>query len=106
MAGTATGSLVGDLANCVENGRGRSGSEEEERETEREGSGRRHSCEFQELCCDNCFLVGTATAFYGKREMTSDDPMAAHGGGVWERYYCHFREGYFTLVHLGRSFSF
>ena len=44
--------------------------------------------------------------FMAKREMTSDDPMAAHGGGVWERYYCHFREGYFTLVHLGRSFSF
>ena len=36
--------------------------------------------------------------------MTGDDPMAAHGGGVWERYYCHFREGHFTFVYLGRSF--
>ena len=47
MAGTAAGSLVGDLANCVEDGRGRRGSEEEERETEQEGSGRRHGFGFQ-----------------------------------------------------------
>lgn len=104
MAGTAAANLVGDLANCVEDGRGRSGSEEEERETEHEGSGRRHGYEIPRTVQQLLPRWNSDGLLWQKREMTSDDPMAAHGGGVWDRYYCHFREAYFTLVYLGRSF--